>query len=606
MLRLFFLSLYSMLCYSVFSQSTENYLALFFKENTSSEQRKTIVRSLGVNDEKCSHFVNQPIAFINCPADSVSIFQAPEEVDFVTSVKHSSKGDFGAYNSKIFVVLRHQNQLEITQKIAAELGLNYIGANEFLPHIITLKCPKYGIGPLAATELLNNMGLFKLVTPGVLFSVADCSANDTHYNRQWALKNNGTALQGNGVPGADIDAELAWEITTGSANIKIAILDSGIDTLHNDLSDKLLPGYDAMGSGTNGYPTPNFAGDGHGTACAGIAGASTNNNIGVAGVCPDCSLVPIKIFAYENIFGNILPFSNAESFLNGISWQWQVANVDVSSNSWGLTDDLLALFPGQDLLVNEAITSAVENGRDGLGLSMIFSSGNTGDLDEEPIWPARNANTLAVNATSMCDERKSLSSCDNENWEGNWGPGLDVSAPGVKISTTDMMGANGYNASEYTHSFNGTSAACPIVAGVAGLILSEYSYLSRLQLEGAIKRGCEKVGGYDYSILLPEGSWCPETGHGRINALFALQEAQVTGFNEIPGEQYVVRTMSNFYEIAFSTPVMWTLFDISGRTVISGQKSPIVILPFDCGPTGIYVLMAQNGLVATRIKLVLP
>jgi len=169
-----------------------------------------------------------------------------------------------------------------------------------------------------------------------------------------------------------------------------------------------------------------------------------------------------------------------------------------------------------------------------------------------------------------------------------------------------MVGNNGYNSSEYTHSFNGTSAACPIVAGIAGLLLSEYESLSRTELESAIKRGCEKVGGYDYNLILPDGTWCAETGHGRVNALNALQEAQATGFEESLSQQHLIRTMSNQYEIVFRNPVSWEMFDITGRLVTSGQNSQTVIVPFNSTSSGLYLLTATDGLKANRIKLLMP
>src|SRR5690606_27141094 len=119
----------------------------------------------------------------------------------------------------------------------------------------------------------------------------------------------------------------------------------------------------------------------------------------------------------------------------------------------GVPDFLLAFFPGGHLMVDETIDAATSQGRDGKGLSMLFSSGNDGVTDSIPIWPARYANTVAVNATSMCDERKSPSSCDGENWAGNWGHHLDCGAPGVRIPTTDMLGSNGYNSTSYYNSF---------------------------------------------------------------------------------------------------------------------------------------------------------
>lgn len=587
------------------AQFSKRYTALFFEAGSTYDVKLTTLNSLGIQPGEVSFLYGQPVVFINSPELDVSGLQAVEAVRFTSPVYVSERGAIGAFNGNIYAIQK-QN---ITEKelllLAHQNNLEYLGRNEFLNQIIHFRISGSVDLMNESISILQESTLFSLVVPGVLFSVDDCSVDDTHYNRQWSLKNDGTAIQGNGTPGADIDIELAWEITTGNSEVKIAILDSGVDFLHPDLVSKMLPGYDAMGTETDGYPTPNFPGDGHGTACAGIAAAETDNNTGVAGVCPDCSIVPIKIFAYQNIFGNIIPFSDVESFINGISWQWQVADVDISSNSWGLTDEFLEFFPGQDLLANVAIDEAVENGRGGLGLSMFFSSGNTGDVDDMPIWPSRNSNTIAVNATSMCDERKSFDSCDNENWEGNWGLTLDVSAPGVKISTTDMTGSNGYNNSEYTHSFNGTSAACPIVAGIAGLVISEHPFLSRLELEGAIKRGCEKVGGYEYNTSTENGTWSLETGHGRVNAHLSLVEALSSGITNDNTLNPIVRTSGNSINVDLPGLglITWQLYGLDGKLLMTGVDENTVYLQSNYFRAGVYILKLHTKHETATIKL---
>jgi subtilisin family serine protease len=589
----------------VHAQFNERYTALFFEPGSSFEAKQYAVNSLELSPDDVSFFYGQPIAFINSSTVNLNTLLSMPEVRFASPVFVSERGAMGAYNGNIYAVQKDNISEKELSALADQNGIEYIGRNEFLNQIVHFRISGSVDFLLESQSRMVESDLFSLAVPGVLFSVEDCSVNDTHYNRQWSLKNVGSPIQGNGTPGADIDVELAWEITTGSSDIKIAIMDSGVDFLHADLSSKMLPGYDAMGTETEGYPTPNFPGDGHGTACAGIAAAETNNQLGIAGVCPNCSIVPIKIFAYQNIFGNVIPFSDVESFINGISWQWQVADVDISSNSWGLTDEFLSFFPGQDLLANIAIDEAVENGRGGLGLSMFFSSGNTGDVDDQPIWPSRNNNTIAVNATSMCDERKSFDSCDNENWEGNWGSGLDVSAPGVRISTTDMTGSNGYNGSDYTHSFNGTSAACPIVAGIAGLVLSEQPNLTRLELEGAIKRGCEKVGGYDYSTFTENGSWSPETGHGRVNAHLALIEALPANINRHNTISPIIRSLNCSFEIELPGMGManWQLFGIDGKIIRSGASENIIHIATHSFSAGVYVLSIHTQTASTTIKL---
>ena len=99
---------------------------------------------------------------------------------------------------------------------------------------------------------------------------------------------------------------------------------------------------------------------------------------------------------------------------------------------------------------------------------VLFASGNE---DRSSVsWPASNDETIAVGATSPCDERKNPSSCDDEYWWGsNYGSDLDVVAPGVEWWATDLMGSAGYDPGNYFDHFNGTSSATPTAAGLAGL-----------------------------------------------------------------------------------------------------------------------------------------
>ena len=115
---------------------------------------------------------------------------------------------------------------------------------------------------------------------------------NTYWPQQWTFKNTG---QTGGIPGIDINIEPAWRITKGNGNIKIAIVDQGVDLTHPDLEANLLKylGYDATGGNSKGSYTGN---DGHGTWCAGVVGA-IDNSIGVVGVAPKCKMIPIRIFS---------------------------------------------------------------------------------------------------------------------------------------------------------------------------------------------------------------------------------------------------------------------------------------------------------------------
>jgi subtilisin family serine protease len=200
-----------------------------------------------------------------------------------------------------------------------------------------------------------------------------------------------------------------------------------------------------------------------------------------------------------------------------IDWSWQTAGADILSNSWG--------GGGSSALINDPITRSVTQGRGGLGAPVLFAAGNNNGAVS---YPATLSNVIAVAAMSMCDQRKSPTSCDGETfWGSNFGTNLDISAPGVKIYATDISGAAGYSTGNYTATFNGTSSACPNAAGVMALILSVNPGLNNAQARQIIESTCDKVGGHSYTANAnqPNGTWTNELGHGRVNAFAAVQLA---------------------------------------------------------------------------------
>lgn len=580
-----------------------------FDAEVSKEQQFDILKEHGLSElVKVGSLTYKPVVFVPVGTVNIESLLHEETVEFISPVRTNDKLQFVAHKPNFFVHLRNESDLETLTREAEKLEIEVVGAHQFFPSIIELKTTKFGIDVIEAINILKATDLFRTVSPNLMHSVSDCSVNDPRYNRQWALKNDGSGVQGNGTPGADMDIEAAWQITTGSSDINIVIVDSGVDTLHPEFEGKLLPGYDAMGDSTNGYPTPNYDNDGHGTCCAGIAAANTNNDMGVAGVCQDCKIIPIRVFNYEDLFGtgDVQPWSETEFFLNAMGWQ-NTHDIDVSSNSWAVPDILLAVNPGSDTLVNAVIDEIVDNGRGGLGVPMLFSSGNDGITDTIPLWPARYEQTIAVGATSMCDEHKNQTSCDNETWwAGNWGHGLDVSAPGVRVATTDMLNANGYHMGEYYNTFNGTSAACPNAAGVMALMLSHTPTLPGWLARKSLSSTAEKVGGYGYSYWKEAGSWSMELGYGRVNALQAvsygassIEESELSALLETHEDKFLVR-----FEDGASRS--WNLFDINGRLISSGTSKTHVTVNKVGVAKGVYALQIEENGKLNTIKLVIP
>ncbi len=337
---------------------------------------------------------------------------------------------------------------------------------------------------------------------------------DPDYSVQWHLENTGQTLPDpvpGMVPGADIDAPSAWVVTNGNTNIIVAVLDSGVEVTHPDLSAAIASTntwYDATDD--DNTPTPS-TGEYHGTAIAGVIAAVANNGLGGVGVAPGVRIMPVRVTVD---FGDELSTEIAWA-ADGIQWATD-HDASVLSISWSLGVVSSA--------IQDALDDAMANGRGGKGCVVVVSAGN--DNSDIADFPATYEPVVTVGASSPADERKSPDSVDGEtHWGSNFDQALDLVAPGVKIFTTDITGAEGADATDYTPRFNGTSAATPVAAGVAALILSVNDTLSRSNVVTILKTTAEPVGGYPYGTLQNEGYWDDEMGFGRLNAFRAVSMA---------------------------------------------------------------------------------
>lgn len=278
--------------------------------------------------------------------------------------------------------------------------------------------------------------------------------NDTWYFGQWHLPR--------------ISAPDAWAMTTGSADVIIAICDTGVDASHPDLMDRLIPGWNAWSQNSDtSDPT------GHGTAVAGIAAASSNNAIGVASIAGDCRIMPIRI-------GNATGATTSSVIANGMIWAAD-HGARVVNISFGVLGSPLVSSAAQYLHARGGVVTS--------------SAGNEGIFLDVPDDPY----VLTISATDVADQLAGFS---------NYGPFVDLAAPGAGIYTT-KRGGNYASAS-------GTSFACPNVAGVAALMISANPNLTSADVQAILRQSCDDLG--------PQG-WDETFSWGRLNAAAAVSMA---------------------------------------------------------------------------------
>lgn len=392
--------------------------------------------------------------------------------------------------------------------------------------------------------------------------------NDTLFAQQWDMTR--------------IHAPEGWNSTTG-ANVVVAVLDTGCDLSHPDLQPQISPLHidlDTMqpGGGPNGDPLN----EAHGTCCAGIIAAISNNALGVAGEASGCQIMPLAFQTWSDIeaaSGITFAADNGAQVLS-MSFRQYAPGEGKGPSGWNFA------------IIDPAIAHAFNDRH--CVLCAATGNENYGVVNG---YPARHPLVMACGASDEADNRKSPSSPDGETWWGsNYGPGVSVVAPGVHIPTTDIRGTGGYNHAsgangDYFMTFNGTSAATPHVAALAALLLSRYPWLTNIQVRNIIEQTAAKVGTvpYDEVAGYPSGTRNQEMGYGRIDVARALDYADVM-IKDWPGD---VGTEPS------TASVFWEFSDIVIRNVDDN-----VFAPADPAKSGqvkrgqtnyLYVRVTNNG-----------
>ncbi|MEM7534680.1 MAG: S8 family peptidase [Chloroflexota bacterium] len=259
-----------------------------------------------------------------------------------------------------------------------------------------------------------------------------------------------------------------WNYTTGSEEVVIAILDTGLNLEHPEFAGRIITGYDFVNSDDD--PSDDH---GHGTHAAGIIAAAVNNGQGTVGICPSCKIMPVKVLN-EN---------------NAGTWALVASGIRYAVNSGANIINLSLGAQASNKTIEEAIDYAVSQ-----GVFVIAATGNAASSSN--FYPAALENVFAVSATDQHDNLWSLS---------NYGDYVDVAAPGHIIYSTYHQMNNHYNGYIF---MSGTSMAAPHVAGLAGLLLAQDPTRSVDELASLIRENADDLGdeGRDDSY-----------GYGRIN-----------------------------------------------------------------------------------------
>ncbi|HEU4753076.1 MAG TPA: S8 family serine peptidase [Armatimonadota bacterium] len=399
---------------------------------------------------------------------SLSAAAAPASLRFVvphppTAAEAPSPAPASGRARGLMIAFQPSASLTARQEVLRRYGLTPTATNSaFMARVqAPLAAQEDTPARAALVRALHSEPAVRVAEPDYLLHAA-AVPNDPRFASLWGMRNTG---QTGGVSGADIDAVHAWDVTTGSGQVIVGIIDTGVDYNHPDLAANIL----RDGSGhVVGYDYANNDSDPmddneHGTHVAGTIGAVGNNGIGVIGVCPNVKLMPLKF----------LDASGSGATSDAIKCiDYAIAHgAKILNNSWG--------GGGESQLLKEAINRARA-----AGILFVAAAGNeSSNNDLTPSYPAAYTsqldNILTVAATDDRDQVASFS---------NYGAAtVDLAAPGVSILSTTPN--NTYS------TFSGTSMATPMVSGAAALLLSRYPDLTLAQLKTRLLANTDQPAG---------------------------------------------------------------------------------------------------------------